>query len=129
MPCPYFLPTVRTEAELWPHRRRLPLGDGWEGRCACGDTPTGDQLSGCNMGYAQCANLPQDREADAVRFKIQGEQDGCIHVFYICERAHHPGAHGTLEFDRKNRTCASPHANPCIQRLAECFLQTWMERR
>ncbi len=34
MACPYFIPAEVHEREFWPHRERLPLGDGFAGRCA-----------------------------------------------------------------------------------------------
>src|SRR6185369_15982418 len=69
--CPYFVPENRCDAELWPHRARLPLGDGYEGHCSApgheGALPTQEELkSACNLGNACCERLPADRALDAV---------------------------------------------------------------
>ena len=41
---------------MWIHPSRLPLGAGWQGDCTAHGTtaaiPDGDQLAGCNLGYA-----------------------------------------------------------------------------
>jgi hypothetical protein len=126
MACPYFFPTERLEADLWPHRRRLPLGDGWRGRCTAGDRlPGEDELKEfCNLGYAKaCPFLPSQRSADAVRFGVR-QVNGCIAVTYICERDHKPGESGELEFDLVAGAWTARHNNPCIQRMAECVLSS-----
>lgn len=81
------------------------------------------------MGYARCGRLPQEREADAVRFGLAGEQNGRVRVRYVFEIAHRPGESGVLEFDRATGQWLARAADERLQRMAECFLQAKTERR
>lgn len=132
MACPYFLPTERCEAELWPHPARLPLGGSWRGSCTAPGSegvPTEQELKeGCNLGYARCGRLPQKRAADAVRFNV-AEQDGRWRVRYVFEIGHRPGESGVLEFDRASGQWLSRAADQRLQRMAECLVQAKTERR
>jgi hypothetical protein len=130
MACPFFLPDTPMEAELWPHRRRLPLGDGWRGQCATGVSPGEEQLREfCNLGYAKkCPHLPAQREADAVRFSVHSE-GARVTVDYICEREHRPGRRGSLEFDQFRATWTVRHPDNCIQRQAECCLAAYLAQK
>jgi len=107
--CPYFIPTEPHPRELWQHRQRLPLGDGFGGRCAA--RPTEDCCEDeslrlhCNLGYAEtgraaCAYLPAEREFDAVRFLVSGGDSGILRVQFACERGHRPARWGELRYDR-----------------------------
>jgi hypothetical protein len=87
----------------------------------------------CNLGYAgQCERLPADRGADSIRFSVapagQAERDR-IRLHYSCERNHAPVEHGALEYDCEARTWPVAHRDACIQRQAECYLETYLERR
>jgi hypothetical protein len=132
--CPYFMPLERFDSN-WPFPQRLPLGAGWSGTCTApgqnGARPTMEELtSGCNIGYAKtCGRLPADRHADAVRFSLGEERDGLLRVLYACERAHLPASHGELLYNKANRTWPSAHPEPCVQRMAECYVQAQLERR
>jgi hypothetical protein len=124
MACPYFFPTERHAAELWPHRHRLPLGDGWAGRCSITEsTCTDDEVRDfCNLGYARnCPHLPPDRSADAVRFGVRAASRS-LTVQYVCEREHAPAESGTLSFDPAAGVWTISHPNPMIQRMAECVI-------
>ena len=94
-------------------------------------TPAEDELCECcNLGYARtCARLPQDREADAVRFSVSVESENHLRVFYVCEKNHLPGENGTLEYDSALQCWISRHPNPMIQRLAECYLEAYQSRK
>lgn len=133
MACPYFFPTKRCDAELWPHPARLPLGGSWRGQCTapgCDGVPSEQQLKdGCNLGYARCGRLPEERTADAVRFAIAGEESGCVRVRYVFEIGHRPGEHGILQFDCAARQWVAPHPDRRVQRMAECFLAAARQRR
>jgi hypothetical protein len=54
--CPYFNPLHPHPRDLWPHRHRLPLGDGFAGRCAArpAEAVCEDETLRryCNLGYA-----------------------------------------------------------------------------
>jgi len=132
--CPYFMPERRFESD-WPFPRRLSLGAGWAGTCTApgheGAQPNDDELkSGCNLGYAKgCGRLPADRSADAVRFALGEERDGILHVLFACERAYLPAGHGELLYEKASKRWVQRHDNPCVQRMAECYVQAQMERR
>jgi len=82
------------------------------------------------MGYAKaCSRLPVERSADAVRFVLGEERDGILHVLFVCERAYLPAGHGELLYDKASRTWLQHHDNPCVQRMAECYVEAQMERR
>jgi hypothetical protein len=80
--------------------------------------------------------LPQDRTWDSVRFGARtvtngGESGarGCIQLRYICERGHRPVEHGVLEFDEIEVQWKQRHSDDRVQRMAECFLIVYMEKR
>jgi hypothetical protein len=131
--CPFFWPVARLDAELWPHRRRLPLGDGFAGEChapnCAGRKPGEDELKdSCNLGYAtSCPHLPNDRHADAVHFSATGE--GYVRVSYVMVKDQAPGEHGILEFDTATREWRSTHRDANVQRMAECYVEAWLARR
>ncbi len=135
MACPFFLPTDRFSEGSWPHPPRLPLGDGWRGTCTAPGqqnvTPNDQELRElCNLGYpAGCARFPRDRSADAVRFAVVRDRGDMIQLCYVCEREHRPGEYGSLEFDVASGAWASEHRNPCIQRMAACFVESYLLRR
>ena len=84
--------------------------------------------SGCNLGYACCGRLPEDRAADAVRFSLR-ERDGRAAVQYVFEIAHRPAAHGVLEFNARTGEWAHDGRDARLQRMAECFLQSKRQAR
>jgi len=82
------------------------------------------------MGYAKaCHRIPADRQADAVRFALGEERNGVLHVLFVCERAYLPAGNGELLYDKASKHWVQGHDNPCVQRMAECYLQAQMERR
>jgi hypothetical protein len=131
--CPFFMPTRRMDG-LWAHPLRLPLGNGWQGHCTApgheGAIPEDEQLrQGCNLGYAaNCPRLPQERVADAVRFSIARDDDHEVVVLYACEIAHRPGEHGRLEYLVGRRTWLQPHPDTRIQKMAECFVESYFQK-
>ncbi len=135
MACPYFIPTEKFADGGWPHRPRLPLGNGWRGLCTASGhehvVPSDDQLRQfCNLGYAaQCQRLPSQRRFDAVRFSVARDRDQRVHVYYVLEAAHRPGTHGVLEYDSAAGQWAVAHPDPRIQAMAACYLESYFERR
>jgi hypothetical protein len=133
--CPYFIPLEKNDAGAWLHPSRLPLGAGFHGNCSApghdGARPTDDEMRElCNMGYAaSCARLPQERSCDAVRFSVARASAGLLLIWFVCETAHLPVSHGNLQYDAKERRWVSPHSDSRIQRLAECFVQTYLAKK
>ena len=117
---------------MWIHPSRLPLGAGWEGDCTAHDTepiPAGDQLAHCNLGYAKdCPRLPKERKWDAVRFAVTSEHESRICLAYVCEKDHLPSAHGRLEYSVIQSRWLSSHPDLRIQKMAECFLESWFAK-
>jgi hypothetical protein len=141
--CPFFMPIEKFENGEWPHVARLPLGCGWRGHCTApgheNEAPSQEELRDfCNLGYAEkCSRFPQDRAWDSVRFSactmdsgIKGSRSGDrIQVRYVCERAHRPAGSGILECDPVGGLWPKRHQDARIQRMAECFLAAYVERR
>ena len=134
MACPFFMPIRRSEDAAWLHPSRLPLGSGWEGYCTApgheGAIPEPQRLhEECNLGYAStCPHLPEGRAWDAVRFAVSREHESRIWLAYVCERSHLPAAHGNLEYRIHDAQWSSLHPDPRIQRMAECFLESWLRK-
>ena len=141
MACPFFMPVERLENGMWPHAPRLPLGCGWSGNCTApgheGETPAPEDLQEfCNLGYAErCGRLPRERAWDSVRFTAhtvcaEGKNGReRIQIRYVCERDHRPAEHGTLEFDVATACWLERHRDNRVQRMAECFLASYVEKR
>jgi len=132
--CPYFVPTKRWEGGSWAHPSRLPLGAGWRGYCAApghkGAEPSEEEVREfCNLGYAlRCPRLPVQRTCDALRFSVCQDDGAILRLRFVCETAHRPAAHGTLEYDVVNSRWISLHGDPQVQTLAECYLQSYLAR-
>jgi hypothetical protein len=135
------MPIEKLENGAWRHAGRLPLGSGWSGHCTApgheGEVPSREELREfCNLGYAEgCGRLPRERASDSVRFGAKavtcegsGAADGRIQVRYVCERGHRPAEHGTLEFDSVQARWERPHHDGRIQKMAECFLQSYVAK-
>jgi len=132
--CPYFVPREVLNDGSWLHPARLPLGAGWSGQCcASGQDATPDDFAlreFCNLGNATaCPNLPLDRDWDAVRFSVSRTSTEQITLCYVCELAHAPVEHGKLTFDCAGNLWLNPHADARVQRLADCYLETYRARQ
>jgi len=133
------MPVARLENGTWPHPARLPLGGGWCGHCTApgheGELPPQDVLEAfCNLGYASsCAWSPPERAWDAVRFAVSAPLDSAqtrvLMLRYVCERNHRPVAHGELEFDLSHAAWLRRHDDARIQKMAECFLETYLKKK
>ena len=143
------MPMARLENGSWPHPARLPLGGGWCGHCTApgheGELPTQDVLEAfCNLGYASSCNWsPQERVWDAVRFAVSAPRDSAMNpdareatavpprvliLRYVCERDHRPAHHGDLEFDLSRAVWLRQHDDARIQKMAECFLESYLKK-
>ena len=128
MPCPYFMPTERTSIAALPHPERLSLGATYSGRCTAADVgPTPEMLHDCNLGYAVCEHLPIRRAADAVQLITRRTEEGQLVITYVCEKHYEPVSRGTLTFDMASSTWLVRDADPCIQRMAECCIETFQQ--
>jgi hypothetical protein len=88
------------------------------------------ELEACNLGYAKsCSRLPKDRLSDAVRFAVVNDSSSRISVKFVFEMDYLPGDHGLLEYDRLSKIWAWAHPEPRVQKLAECFLQAYLDRQ
>lgn len=126
----------------WPHPARLPLGSGWTGHCTApgheGQSPPQEVLEKfCNLGYAgNCAWAPKQRTWDAVRFSVSSPEERTgqsparvLHLLYVCERDHHPIAHGDLSIDLATNQWLCGHEDVRIQKMAECFLDSYLKKK
>jgi len=131
--CPFFMPTQQL-MDGWLHPSRLPLGSGWSGTC-CAEpdpyTPSETELrTFCNLGYAAgCPHLPQERSWDAVRFSVSRDRGSKLQLWFICEAGHRPAAHGQLEYDCELSRWTVPHTDSRVQKMAECYVQSYLSRR
>lgn len=147
MACPYFMPVAKLENGAWPHPARLPLGCGWSGHCTAPghetQIPTQDVLEAfCNLGYATgCSWAPAQRASDSVRFSVSAPMSSkrekaasespnhVLRLAYVCERDHRPVEHGELEFHLPSATWTRRHDDPRVQKMAECFLESYLKKR
>lgn len=133
MACPFFFPTDRNDETAFPHPGRLPLGAAWKGDCqAPGEhfSPNVLELESCNLGYAKsCSRLPLDRKCDAVRFGVAQDSGQVISLEVVFEAGHLPAGKWRLEYDLSARQWLSEHAEARIQKLADCFLQSYLVRK
>jgi hypothetical protein len=119
----------------WLHPTRLPLGGGWSGQCCApgheGSAPSNQELREfCNLGYAtSCVRLPSDRACDAVRFSIARDSGSRLVLSFTCEVQHHPAEWGSLEYDASLERWISSHPDLRIQKMAECYLQSYVMRK
>jgi hypothetical protein len=133
--CPFFMPTSKLDDGGWLHPSRLPLGGGWTGHCGApgneGVEPTNQELREfCNLGYAAtCPRLPKERAYDAVRFSIARDRGTQLEFWFVCESEHRPASRGTLQYDLSLGRWVSSHADLRIQKMAECYLQSYLLRR
>jgi hypothetical protein len=139
--CPFFMPVEKLEDGNWLHASRLPLGCGWTGHCTApgheNAAPSPEELRDfCNLGYAEnCGRLPRERAWDSVRFGARTVPNngknftGYIHIHYVRERDHRPVEHGTLKFDTTTTRWELTHSDDRVQRMAECFLASYIEKR
>jgi hypothetical protein len=111
------------------------LGCGWQGYCTApgydGVIPETQRLQEeCSIGYSStCPRLPADRPWDAIRFAVSRENEFLIQVVYVCEKNHLPAEHGNLEYRVQDTQWAVAHTDPRIQKKAECFLDSWLQKK
>ena len=134
MTCPFFMPTERADDIAFQHPSRLPLGASWRGSCLASsheqETLSTAELESCNLGYAKsCPRLPKERVCDAVRFAVVNESQDSVSLKFVLEKAYLPTSHGVLAYDRNTKRWVPPHSDLSIQKKAECFLQSYLDRK
>lgn len=134
MSCPFFMPTERADDIAFQHPARLPLGYSWRGTCLAPShelsTLSSIELESCNLGYAKsCPRLPKERACDAVRFAVSNESRDSISLQFVLEKAYLPASHGMLTYDQLSENWTSTHPDHGIQKKAECFLQSYLDRK
>jgi hypothetical protein len=72
--------------------------------------------------------LPKDRAHDSVRFFVKDDRGNDLKVAYCTERDHLPREHGVLQFNSISGTFVAVSAPPAVQRLAEAFVKSHLER-
>ena len=93
-------------------------------------SPSDHELEGCNLGYArECPRLPRERSCDAIRFGVTRESAASVSLQYVMETAHQPAGNGLLEYDRALGKWSMEHPEPRLQKLAECFLKSYLDKR
>jgi len=70
-----------------------------------------------------------DRAWDSVRFGVSKECDQRIVLCYACEKEHRPVDHGLLEYDARSGRWNSVHSNAVIQKMAECYVESYLFRK
>jgi len=142
------MPVTKLESGNWPHPARLPLGCGWSGHCTApgheNEIPAQHILEAfCNLGYASgCTWAPPERACDSVRFAVSAPLTSdqrrstaedlrarIVRLTYVCERDHRPADHGELEFDLSRAVWLRLHDDTRIQKMAECFLESYMKKQ
>jgi hypothetical protein len=136
------------ENGAWAHPARLPLSGGWRGYCTApghaGQLPSPQVLEGfCNLGYAgDCSWAPSDRVCDAVRFSVTAPANvmqsnpiaaepsvRILHLHFVREKNHLPVDHGDLEYDLSRANWLRRHDDPRVQKMAECFLDSYLKKK
>jgi len=60
---------------------------------------------------------------------VAGDSKTRISIQFSLEMGHVPAGNGCLEYDRSLDTWALRHPDPRIQKMAECFLRSHIERK
>jgi hypothetical protein len=113
---------------------RLPLGEFYRGECRASSEPhlpaTETVTKFCNNGYCRgaCDRFPADSPADAVRFHIATSEPGAVRVQFVLEKACWPAGSGFLEYSKTRSRFVSLHPDPIVQRQAEAFLDSFLQR-
>jgi hypothetical protein len=64
-----------------------------------------------------------------VRFVVVNESRESISLQFVLEKAYLPTSHGILAYDRNAKIWMSSHPDLSVQKKAECFLQSYLDRK
>ena len=70
-----------------------------------------------------------ERNSDAIRFVVQRESGPQLVLRYVREKNYRPAGDGFLEYDSQHSQWMSTHPDPQIQKMAECYVQSYLARR
>jgi hypothetical protein len=59
----------------------------------------------------------------------ENEPARLVHLTYVYEQANRPAGRGELEFDLSRATWLRRHEDARIQKMAECFLESYLRKR
>ena len=63
-----------------------------------------------------------------MRFSVARDCEEGILLWYVYESSHRPTEHGTLEYNAANATWTRPHGDARIQKMAECYLDSYLRK-
>jgi hypothetical protein len=66
---------------------------------------------------------------DSVRFAVSSNVGGIISLHVVLEKNHLPAGNGTLEYDQRLDLWPLPHPDLRIQKQAQCFVKSYLERK
>ena len=64
-----------------------------------------------------------------MRFSLACDLGAQLELWFVCEIAHRPAAHGKLAYDRALGQWISAHPDARIQKMADCYLQSYLLRK
>ena len=64
-----------------------------------------------------------------MRFSVARDQGSRLQVWFVCETGHRPARHGNLEYDVDRQQWISSHADLRIQKMVECYVQSYLKRK
>ena len=149
MACPYFMPSDNTGKRFLATSGKISTSraDG-AGHCTApaheGETPAQDVLKHSATSDMRAAWSPPERRWDAVRFAVSAPIDKTarsdprnataapgrvLFLRWVCERDHRPVEYGDLEFDLAQATWLRCHDDARIQKMAECFLESYFRKK
>jgi hypothetical protein len=64
-----------------------------------------------------------------VRFSVARDGGRQLILWFVCEAGHRPVEHGMLDYDVSLERWTSSHPDPRVQKMAECYLQSYLIRK
>jgi len=64
-----------------------------------------------------------------MRFAVVNESQDSVSLKFVLEKAYLPTSYGILSYDRHAKSWTSSHTDLSVQKKAECFLQSYLDRK